>query len=340
MGRLSNFLRRADAPPPPAPAPLVCRPAGREQIHPALRLILGRRGRPADEGAVVDFLQFTVHRGIDVNGVWVADRAGRVVWAVLPVLSPGRTMLLLAPAGGAANDRHGADAAAAGELVEAVCAHFAARGVALAQVLLEPADDAARQLYLRRSFRQMAELLYLQVDVRRTFPAPTLPAGFDWLTYSAEAHPTFAATIVESYRESLDCPALNGLRHIEDVMAGHKSSGEFDPSWWFVLRGGGEPRAVLLLSRTPQPGTAELVYLGLVPVARGRGLGDVTMRQALHVIASHGPGTLALAVDSANAPALRLYQRHGMRRIGSKLALMRQLRPEPQAAVRDAPVTA
>jgi ribosomal protein S18 acetylase RimI-like enzyme len=148
---------------------------------------------------------------------------------------------------------------------------------------------------------------------------------------------------VQSYRESLDCPALNGLRDVEDVIAGHKASGggidAFDPSWWFLLRERGEPLAVLLLARTAAPhAAAELVYLGLVPAARGRGVGDILMRQALHVVSSSiddrstNTASLALAVDARNKPALNLYHRHGLRRVGCKRALMRQLRAESRVA--------
>jgi hypothetical protein len=35
---------------------------------------------------------------------------------------------------------------------------------------------------------------------------------------------------------------------------------------------------------------------------------------------------LCLAVDALNVPALKLYYRQGMQRVGSKLALMRDLR--------------
>ena len=333
VGTLSNFLRRADASPP---APLVYRPANREQIHPALRLVLGAGGRLADEGVVVDFLQFAVQRGIDLNDLWVADRAGRVVWATLPIVSPGRTMLLLVP-GGKPRGEHAADVA--GTLIDAVCEHFAGRGVQMTQALLDPSDGIARQVLLGRSFRQMAELLYLQADVRRTLPPAQLPPGFDWVTYSRDAHPTFAGTIVRSYRDSLDCPGLNGLRDIEDVIAGHQASGgEFDPSWWFVLRDERhEPVAVLLLARTLNHETAELVYLGLVPAARGRGLGDVVMRHALHTVGAGGVASLALAVDAGNAPALRLYHRSGLRRVGSKLAFMRELTRADSTAVAATP---
>ena len=346
MGALSNFLRLVDASLAPAPgpqAPPQFRPAQRQQIHPALRLILGGPGgKPADESAVLDFLRFAVRRGIDLNDLWVADRGGRVAWAVLPMLSPGRTMLLLAPPGDRARGENSPDPAAG--LLDAVCAHFAARGILLAQALLDSVDVAGLGVYLDRHFDRMAELIYLDVDLRRRKPDATpLPDGLDWITYDApppvhpDTHAAFARTIVESYRDSLDCPSLNGLRDVEHVIAGHKASGvgAFEPSWWFLLRERGEPVAVLLLSRTGVEGdAAELVYLGLVPAARGRGLGDLVMRHALEVAAAGGARSLALAVDAGNAPALKLYHRHGMRRVGSKLALLRDLRAAPGRAGR------
>jgi mycothiol synthase len=320
---LSNFLRRADRASRDSNDPVTYQPAKPEQVHPALRLVLGANGKLADEGAVVDFMQFAVHRGVNLEDLWVAERAGRAIWATLPIASPGRTLLLLAPSG-RPRENEGEDIA--GSLIDAVCGHLTTRGMLLAQVLLDSTDTAARQIYQNHSFQQVAELLYLQSEVRRTSPAPALPEGFDWLTYSPESHGAFATTIVQSYRDSLDCPGLNGMRHIEDVIAGHKASGvEFDPSWWLVLRERGNPLGVLLIARAHLDQTAELVYLGLSPEARGRGIADLVMRQALHLLAAGGISTLALAVDAQNAPALDLYYRHGLRRVGSKIALMRQL---------------
>jgi ribosomal protein S18 acetylase RimI-like enzyme len=92
----------------------------------------------------------------------------------------------------------------------------------------------------------------------------------------------------------------------------------------------GTPLGALLLSRAAPADTLELVYLGLTPAARGRGLGDVMMRRALASVAADGATRLSLAVDSDNVPALKLYYRHGMQRVGAKLALMRQLQPSAQ----------
>ena len=34
-----------------------------------------------------------------------------------------------------------------------------------------------------------------------------------------------------SYQETLDCPAMSGMRAVEDVIEGHKSVGVFDPQF-------------------------------------------------------------------------------------------------------------
>ena len=89
----------------------------------------------------------------------------------------------------------------------------------------------------------------------------------------------------------------------------------------------------MLLNPSTHVGTAELVYLGLVPEARGRGLGDYLMRLALATVEDRGFNDVSLAVDSANGPALSLYFRHGMKRVGRRYALIRDLAP---AGARDA----
>jgi ribosomal protein S18 acetylase RimI-like enzyme len=317
---LSNFLGRGDGGDPVGP--LEWRPARADEIQAGLALILSSGATPANQDHVLDFLQFASSRGIDVNALWVIASAGRPIWAILPILNPGRTALLLAPS----NRPDGVDVA---PIIEEVCEDLSRRDIYLAQCLVDPPDASGRALLAALGFREMAELLYLQVALPRSISAPELPESFWWQTYSPQTHGLFERAIMESYQQSLDCPLLNGLREIGDVIAGHQASGEFNPRFWFVLSERDMPRGVVLLNRVPRTDTAELVYLGLTPSARQRGLGDLMMRQALWAAREMNLSRLTLAVDSNNAPALRLYYRHGMQRIGSKVAMMRDLRRTP-----------
>src|SRR5262250_2469978 len=97
MGRLSNLhgRRALGGHTVPAGQPVIFRPARRGEIHAALQLILATSAGPAAEEQVVDFLRFTMYRGIDINDLWLAELdGGQIAWAILPVVSPGRTMLL------------------------------------------------------------------------------------------------------------------------------------------------------------------------------------------------------------------------------------------------------
>lgn len=300
---------------------MTCRQAGKDEIYPAMRLILGTGGKLATDEQVVDFLRYALARGIDTNGVWVAERGGEVAFAILPVPNPGRTMLLLTP-----GELREAQEDVAGMLIEAIAGRAGESGMNLAQVLLEPTDSSVVKVYAEHAFQHLAELIYLQGNIRRTVSEPELPDDYNWTRYSEASHGRFAAAIAASYQQSLDCPALTGMRNIEDTVAGHRAAGEFDPELWFLLSEGDEARGVLLLSPVNHAEAMELVYLGLVPGARGKGIGDVLMRQALATTARRKLSMLTLAVDSRNAPALKLYFRHGMHRVASKVAMMRDLR--------------
>ena len=60
----------------------------------------------------------------------------------------------------------------------------------------------------------------------------------------------------------------------------------------------------------PEPDTWEVIYLGLTPAARGRGLGRKVIEHAVE-LAAPCVSRLELAVDVRNTPALRLYENTG-----------------------------
>jgi ribosomal protein S18 acetylase RimI-like enzyme len=292
----------------------------RDEINDSLKLILATGATLAGDAQVVDFLRYAVERGIDLNDMWVACRGDRPVWTTLPVLSPGRTMLLLMP-----DNVLGAPPEAPPALVSQVCEHFQSRGIRLAQAILEPEAPIIAALCQSAGFSRLAELTYLQIDIRRS--PITVASDIQWQTYTSQTHDDFAQTVMETYEQSLDCPSLTGMRDIEDILAGHKSSGEFHPDLWLLARDKvGKTLAVLLMAVLPGGDSMELVYLGVCPTARGRGAGKALFRQAMTLAQSHKLPRMTLAVDSHNTPALKLYFGQGMRRICTKTALLRDLR--------------
>jgi ribosomal protein S18 acetylase RimI-like enzyme len=107
-------------------------------------------------------------------------------------------------------------------------------------------------------------------------------------------------------------PELEGVRSLDDIIEGHRSTGRFVPDRWRLGQVPGEPdmAVVLLLSEVPDRDVWEVVYLGLTVSARGHGLGLAAIAHALELARPH-VSRLELAVDIRNLPALRLYQSAG-----------------------------
>jgi ribosomal protein S18 acetylase RimI-like enzyme len=300
---------------------MICRRVKTPEVVPALRLILGSDGHPAEESQALELMKHTAQRGINLGDIWICEADSWVYWAVLPVVSPGRTVLYF----GTSALLLGNDPSAMHQGIEAVSAYYSTLNIEIAQVLLDPLDTATIAVYGQHQFQRMAELLYLQRSIRKTpMPAP-LPGDFKLVPYSQETHAGFGTAILASYEKSLDCPALNGMRGIEDIIIGHKSAGKFDPNDWFLLLHAGQPVAVLLLAVTHQGDGMELVYLGLSPSVRGYGLGNYLMQVAEARVSGKKLDKLSLAVDAINQPALKLYYRHGMKQVTTKVAMMRTL---------------
>jgi ribosomal protein S18 acetylase RimI-like enzyme len=95
------------------------------------------------------------------------------------------------------------------------------------------------------------------------------------------------------------------------------------PDAWHLLRVDGRDAGALLLNRTREGTTIELVYLGLTADVRGRGLGRTLLTFGLAALDGDPARTIVLAVDRANLPAVGLYRRSGFRFALRRIALVR-----------------
>jgi GNAT superfamily N-acetyltransferase len=116
-----------------------------------------------------------------------------------------------------------------------------------------------------------------------------------------------------TFKKTLDCPALNGLRSGEEVLKSFLDDQDHD--WdnhltWQILCFDAEPIGCSLLNLHPRQ-VAELVYIGLVEPYRGRGYGQLLVEKAIQSSQVSGAELLVTAVDSQNWPATNIYQSMG-----------------------------
>jgi len=281
----------------------------------------GSAGTAADRAARArTFVDAASKRGLRVEPVVGGFTDGVLICAAAALESPGRAALVFL-------SRIGPDAGTiqcAESAFRSVVSSLWDRRILLLEMLLEPRLTPCAEVAARNGFRRLTRLDYLRRLPSRGSPEHAAK-DLRWTAYSNNSHPLFAEAIQRSYAQSLDCPELTGLRAIDDVIAGHRTAGEFDPTLWSVASRNNQPVGVLLLSRIAEAAALEIVYMGVDAEARGTGVGSALLTRAVDAAtttacasAMSPPLALVLAVDERNAPAQRLYARWGFESIGAR----------------------
>jgi ribosomal protein S18 acetylase RimI-like enzyme len=186
--------------------------------------------------------------------------------------------------------------------------------VPLAQLVVGENDGYSAELNRRCGFPKFAELAYLfaqTTSVPGQNQETRRPGTLDFVPFAGDQPQRLAELLEQTYIGTLDCPGLDGVRAMSDVLEGYRSQGRHTPGNWYFVREKDVDVGALILADHPSCGNCEVVYMGVVPEARGRGFGEQMMRFALQVAAEHGAERLVLAVDADNAPALAAYRRAG-----------------------------
>jgi ribosomal protein S18 acetylase RimI-like enzyme len=172
---------------------------------------------------------------------------------------------------------------------------------------------------LRGGFRPITRLCQLERQLHGLPGATALDLRFEAFRPSRAAD--FAATLEQTYAGTLDCPELNGRRSSDEILAGHRGQGRFDPRFWWLAYAGDWPAGVVLLAEMPDGVTWELAYLGVVPHFRRHGFGRAMTLHALHAL-RHSATRMTLVVDVRNLPARRLYEALGFREFDTSTVLL------------------
>lgn len=84
----------------------------------------------------------------------------------------------------------------------------------------------------------------------------------------------------------------------------------------FLALAGEEPAGLVLLRTAADE--AEILTIGTIPAARGRGIGLALLRAAAVAACDSGAQAMFLEVAAGNAPAQRLYARSGFETVGRR----------------------
>jgi len=299
------------------PLPYHIRPASQAQQSAALRLLFAEMQPDERATHVTALLRQVDAAAIPLAGLLVASRGEQLVGAAWTLIQPGRVALVWPPRLVAGEP----EATAAALAAESV--HFAERqGVRLAQAALTSDSGSDARRLQAAGFSYLTDLLYLVSD-EAVFPTSPSTSPLHFEPFESGRERRLADIMTATYEGTLDCPQLNHVRAMDDVLAGYRATGQFQSDRWRFVQAAGRDVGCLLLSEHPPAGDWELIYMGLVPAARGRGWGLEVVRAAQWLAREGGARRLVLAVDAENRPAVAMYAAAGFAAWDRRRVLLR-----------------
>ena len=253
-----------------------------------------------------------------LDALVVARREGELLGAAWAQPHTGKTAALWSPH----SDGELTEEVALG-LLQLTGATTDAAQITMTQALLENKYDPLVQSLLASQYEFLAELAYLSLDLDGLeILAENSRLAFQ--QYNQANHNAFKQLVEATYEDSLDCPDLEGRRDQEDVLAGYRATGFSGSKNWRILCLEGQDVGVLLTADHTES-QSELVYMGLLPQARGLGLGKALVNEAIRLANEAGSERLMVAVDARNAPARQVYKQQGFKPWASRQVYVRWL---------------
>jgi ribosomal protein S18 acetylase RimI-like enzyme len=294
------------------------------RLHEAAAVLAGGRDRGRR------YLAHLAVQGLKADAALaLSDHNGRLHAAAVLTRHAGRTAMISITAPRSAREsRQWATLASAARM------RAMSLDVDVVQALVDPIHRHTVALMEFGGLRTIGTLAYLE----RPLSAP-LPGGISSGAHGTHVTPwdpqeraLLERLLEESYIDTRDCPGLAQMRLTSDILDGHIATGEHDPAMWWIMRDGQGPCGIALLSPVPSAQCVEVVYFGLSPRVRGRGLSRVLLAHSIDALVGRSERTVALACDEGNGAALRLYRSFGFARRLSRVALVAATRAVPAPA--------
>ena len=286
----------------------------------ALRLLLAAPNHSDCQLDPEQLLRQVTTGCIDTDRLFIAQRKGKVVGATWANSAAPSCATVWPP-----QLIEGEGEQSAALLLDALAAKLVEHGISLAQSHLSSDDQRGAARLAGVGFDQIAEIEYLACS-SSVYPntPPVGPLTFE--PFRPQLRQRLADVIERTYEETMDCPALNGLRETLEVLDGYEQTGVFDPERWLFVQRKEDDVGCLLLADFPEQSQFELVYMGLVPGVRGRGWGMQVVRQSQWLARQQRRDRIVLAVDAKNKPAVDVYLSAGFVAWDRRLVFLRDLR--------------
>jgi len=185
----------------------------------------------------------------------------------------------------------------------------------------------------------------MEVDLvsERRWRAARLPEGYEFVAWNEALLDVHARTKFAAFRQEIDAvvfPCLGRLEGCRRLMREIRRKAGFLPqATWLVARRPPVPGTTAMRvgplewcgtiqGVIDRAGLGSIQNIGILPMARGRGLGSCLIAESLAGFRAAGARRATLEVTAENTAAIRLYKRLGFRRIKTIYKSVEQARRE------------
>jgi ribosomal protein S18 acetylase RimI-like enzyme len=176
------------------------------------------------------------------------------------------------------------------------------------RAFVDKEDSTAARRFESNGFDLHADILHLVcLGCESRHGCPTGKLSFRKV--SSDDFPAFQEILQQTYTDSDDFPQLMRQFGEEDVcIRWQHGVGTGRSSTWLFAELGGYEAGCLVLDQEPEQQQTELVYMGLLPQHRGKGLGHELVRWGQWLAGQkNGGNRLTVSVDANNERALACY---------------------------------
>ena len=317
-------------------------PATGERLSPALQLLFSAWPADARAQRIAEIPQEIEEGDFDPQHLLLAEIDGQPVGAQLTILRDNDVGMVWPPV--VDDTRLERIGGPVSEVIEDALLTEAARqldaaGAWIGQSLLEPNQLRDQVALQRNGFAKLTELRFFERSLTNgsAWPKRSERSSLSYEPYRRSRNRIGFVNVLEgTYRGTLDCPELNGLRDGQQSLKNHEASGEFTPDMWRLYRREGIDVGILLMVDRPDQQSWEVLYVGVIEAARGRGVGRAMLFDALDAAHDAGVERLLIVADARNAPAVSLYESLGFQPVATRVACVRLAQSSPSDRPNDA----
>jgi len=272
----------------------------------ALWLATRTRSPRESRGRVTAWLAAEKQGKLSFDGLFTAHREDRMAAAAWTTIQPGAVATLWGPGMSSAEPE-----STASEMVERSIEFAKTRRAELIQALVPTEGESSRARHLSSSGLQpvtdIIQLSAFPIDRPSIIETPEL----EFVGNQSPSSSLFSDAVKETYVQSFDCPELDGVRSISNVLLGYLATSEGCTQHWYQVIHHQKLAGVVLLSHHTAIGQLELVYFGLAPKYRGQGLGQSILQFVMKTACQLRCQMVLTSVDARNIPAMDVYRKIG-----------------------------